>query len=214
MRVSSSIRFTAGYRSPVRMCGWVLAMGLMIGSPAAAWERPDLDAGWEALVETPFRVGGDLAGATGLLVAPAIALVGDALSLLDATWVPEGPLHGWVSSPLYRLALAVSWTGTGVLEGLRGENIERFPEDPATYRTAAAGAGRLDTCIAGVGAVRLAIRDVLSGPTRVLLSLAGLRARAGRVELAAEEARTRLLGPLPVAERSLDSRGKAPSEGE
>ncbi|MEE8557668.1 MAG: hypothetical protein V3T14_07265 [Myxococcota bacterium] len=213
--MSSSICFMAGYRSPVRMSGWVLAIGLMIGSQAAAWERPDLDAGWEALVETPFRVGGDLAGATGLLAAPAIALVGDALALLDATWVPEGPLHGWVSSPVYRLALAISWTGTGVLEGLRGEDIERFPEDPATYWTASAGVGRLGTCLAGVGAVRLAVRDALSGPTRVLLSLTGFRARAGRVKRAAEEARTRLLGPLPVAqERSLDSLGESPSERE
>jgi hypothetical protein len=173
---------------------------------AGAWTAPDVPAAWAALVETPLRVTGDSAGAAGLLCAPAVALVGDAVALVDATWLPAGPLEGWLSGPVHRVAMAVSWTGTSILETLRAEDIERLPEAMATYRGAAPGVGRLDTLLSGVGALRLAVRDLLTGPVLAMLHLGGADGVATRLERDRDEARTKLLGPLTLTgEPSLHS---------
>ena len=176
----------------------VAAVLLVALSVTPAHAGPSPAKAWNALVETPLRTTGDLLGAAGLVSASAVALAGDGVALLDATFVPPGPLGGWVSGPVRRVAMALSWTGTGALEAFRGEDIERLPEDPATYTKAAPGRGRLDTFLSGVGAIRLAIRDLLTGPALVTLHLVGAERLAARVEQRNAEARTRLLGPLPV----------------
>ncbi len=166
--------------------------------PLPSHAGPEPGKAWAALVETPLKTTGDLIGAVGLISASVVALAGDGVSLLDATYVPPGPLDGWVSGPIKRLAMTLSWTGTGALEGLRGEDIERLPEDIATYRAAAPGRGRGTTFMTGIGAIRLAVRDLLTGPPRVVLHLVGANGLAGRLERGSADARTRLLGPLPV----------------
>jgi hypothetical protein len=166
---------------------------------AEAWTTPDVAHAWGSLVETPLRVTGDSAGAIGLLSAPTVALAGDAIALLDATWVPAGPLDGWLSGPVHRVAMAISWTGTSALEALRSEDIERLPENVATYRSAAPGVGRLDTFLTGVGALRLAVRDLLTGPALAMLHLAGANETAARLTRDRDEARTKLLGPLALS---------------
>ena len=183
--------------------GWVIGL-LLLAAGGDARAASDPGQAWAELVGTPLRATGDLAGAAGLVSASVIGLAGDAVGLLDATWVPPGPLDGWVSGPVHRLAMAVSWTGTSVLEALRGEDIERLPEAPATYRTAAPGRGRLDTFLTGIGALRLAVRDLVTGPGLALLTLVGAEEPAERLARSRDEARTRLLGPLPVARAGSD----------
>ena len=92
------------------ICGVLIC--LVLSGRAAAWSTPDASAAWASLVETPLRVTGNVVGGAGLVAAPAVALVGDAVALVDATWVPPGPLDGWVSGPVRRLAMTISWTGT------------------------------------------------------------------------------------------------------
>jgi hypothetical protein len=174
------------------------ALIVLLGLPVPSHAGPEPGKAWAALVETPLKTTGDVIGAAGLISASVVALAGDAVALIDATYVPPGPLGGWVSGPIKRLGMTLSWTGTGALEALRGEDIERLPEDPATYRTAAPGRGRLDTFLTGVGAIRLAVRDLVTGPALVVLRLVGTNALAERVERGNADARTRLLGPLPL----------------
>ncbi len=187
----------------MRAACWGVIAWLVLPGAAGAWPAPDVPGAWVALVETPLRVTGDSVGAAGLLAAPAVALVGDAIALVDATWIPPGPLDGWLSGPVHRVAMAVSWTGTSTLEALRGEDVERLPEDAATYRSAAPGVGRLDTFLSGAGALRLTVRDLLTGPALVMLHLVGANETATRVIRGRDEARTKLLGPLALTTEAM-----------
>jgi hypothetical protein len=173
-------------------------MATWLGFAATAGAAPDPAGAWTALVETPLRVSGDAAGSVGLLAGAGIGLAGDVIAVLDATWLPPGPLEGWVSGPVHRVAMAASWAGTSVLEALRGEDIERLPEHSATYRLAAPGVGRLDTLLAGGGALCLAAQDLVSGPILALLRGVGANGAAARLVRARQENRTRLLGPLSL----------------
>jgi hypothetical protein len=167
---------------------------LALLDPTRALAAPDPLGAWSELIGTPLRVTGDLLGATGLFGAAAVALGGDALAVLDARGDPPGPMSG----PIHRVAMAVSRGGTGMMEGLRDEDIERFPEARTTYVTARPGRGRVDTLLSGVGAVRLAVRDLWSGPALAVLRLVGASGWADRVSRGRDELRTRLLGPLPA----------------
>ncbi len=182
--------------NPIRSA--VLIFSLALPHPSHAGPEPG--KAWAALVETPLKTAGDLIGAVGLISASVVALAGDGVSFLDATYVPPGPLDGWVSGPIKRLAMTVSWTGTAALEGLRREDIERLPEDVATYRSAAPGRGRGTTFMTGIGAIRLAVRDLVTGPPLVVLHLVGANGLAERLERGNAEARTTLLGPLALRE--------------
>jgi hypothetical protein len=167
---------------------------LVLLDPTPALAAPDPLGAWAELIGTPLRVTGDLLGATGLFAAAAVALGGDVFAVLDARRGPPGP----VSGPIHRIAMAVSHGGTGMMEGLRDEDIERFPEARTTYVTARPGRGRIDTLLSGGGAVRLAVRDVWSGPALTVLRLVGASGWAGRVSKGRDELRIRLLGPLPA----------------
>jgi hypothetical protein len=170
----------------MRISALVVALAL---APAAA--GADAEAAARALLRTPLDVCGDAAAAVGLTVAPLVALAGDAVSLVDPTGLASGTLH--------RAALAASWTGTGALEGLRATDVERLPEARAAYLVAAPGVGRLDTFLDGVGALGLAVRDLLRGPALFALHGLGARESAAALERARSEDLAATLGPPPLA---------------
>jgi hypothetical protein len=166
-------------------------------SPADA-ALPDAPAALRALLRAPGRVAGDAVGGVGLVGAATAALAGDAVSLIDDNRFSRPLLHGLASGVLKHVALALSWTATGALEGLRAEDIERLPEASPSYLEAAPGVGRLDTFASGVGALWLAVRDAVAAPPEVALHLVGARETARALQQSQSEARTRLLGPLPA----------------
>ncbi|MFQ5515022.1 MAG: hypothetical protein ACE5FG_11365 [Myxococcota bacterium] len=152
----------------------------------------------EALVGGTLAAAGDLAGAAGLASAALCAGVGDLVSLLDAR-APLGPLlRGVGSQTLHRLAFGLSRAGTGVLEALRAEDIERLPEPRAAYLLADPGLGRLDTALDGLASLRLGVGDLMAAP--VLAGLRTLRAERADRWLTRErsEARLQALGPLAL----------------
>jgi hypothetical protein len=155
-----------------------------------------VDAALAALVGTPLRVAGDAAGGAGLVSAAALGLGADAISLIDDNRVSRVALRGLASGLVDRIALGVSWAGTGALEGLRAEDIERLPEPMATYLEAAPGLGRLDTFLSGIMAFGLLARDAVLGPAAFALYATGFNAQAERIETRLDDARTRALGPL------------------
>jgi len=85
-----------------------------------------------------------------------------------------------------------------MMEGLRGEDIERLPEAKATYLMADPGIGRLDTTLDGVRAIGLGISDALTMTPLALLRLLGANRAAERLAQHQANARTRALGPLPA----------------
>ncbi len=149
-----------------------------------------------ALVATPFRVSGDVVGAGGLLAAAALGLCGDGIALADANRWTAPILFGVGSGAVRRLALGVSEGATGVLEGLRAEDVERLPEAREAYLENAPGVGRVDTALTGFGALRLGVEDALAGPALFVLRAAGARDAADRVGGWARDERVRALGPL------------------
>ncbi|MFI5316521.1 MAG: hypothetical protein ACHQ6T_12535 [Myxococcota bacterium] len=173
----------------------VLALLLLALAPRAV-AAPDVGGALRALVATPLRVTGDALGAGGLLAASALGLCGDGLALADANRWTEPILFGVASGALRRLALGVSQGSTGALEGLRAEDIERLPEPREAYLENAPGAGRLDTALTGLGALRLALEDALSGPLLFALRGAGAHAAADAVAGWSRDERIRALGPL------------------
>jgi len=172
-----------------------LVSALPAGASAAA---PDPVGALVELTRAPLVVAGDAVGAVGLCAAAGIATAGDGIALVDANRFTRPVLRGVASGLVHRAALAVSWTSTGLLEALRGEDIERLPEAPATYLEAAPGTGRLATFLDGVGAGRLAIGDLLHAPLAVGARLVGARDTAERIAVRRAEARTDALGPLPL----------------
>lgn len=171
-------------------------MGVAAAGPAAG--QPDPRGALAALARAPATLAGNALGSAGLVGAASLGLAGDAVSAIDHNRLSRPLLHGFASRSLHGLALVVSWSATGALELLRGEDIERLPEAPATYLAAAPTAGRLDTLLAGAGALRLALGDVLAAPVLAVLSAAGARERAARLRQRRHEARVRALGPDPA----------------
>jgi hypothetical protein len=173
---------------PVRLA--VLALGASLA--------PDPGGAALALVDSALRVTGDLCGSAGLLAGSGVALAGDVLALIDHNRATAPWLAGFASRPTLRAAMALSWGGTSLLEALRGEDIERLPEAPATYLEAAPGIGRVDTALSAAGALWLATYDAATAPALVGLRLAGARERAARLDRARTEMRVRMLGPEPL----------------
>ncbi len=173
---------------------WLAAL-----APTGARAAPDPFGALATLARTPLVVAGDLCGAAGLGSAALIALGGDAIALIDDNPWTRPLLRGAASGFVHRIALATSWIGTGALEGLRGEDIERLPEASATYLEAAPGVGRVDTLLDAGSAASLAVGDLASAPFAVLLRAFGATTAADRMELWRREARVRALGPEPLA---------------
>ncbi len=174
----------------------MVAAALLLAASRSAQAGPDLAGAAEALVSTPFRVAGDLVGVAGLSAASVVGLAGDGVALLDANRFTNPVLRGIPSGCVRRVALALSQGSTGLMEGLRAEDVERLPEPSVAYLQNAPGAGRLDTLLTGLGALRLAFEDALGGPSLVVLRASGARDAAERVASWLRDERIRVLGPL------------------
>jgi hypothetical protein len=173
-----------------------IAAALILTAARSAHAGPDLAGAADALVSTPFRVAGDLVGVAGLSAASVVGLIGDGVALLDANPLTYPVLHGIPSGCVRRVALALSQGSTGLMEGLRAEDIERLPEPSVAYLQNAPGAGRLDTLLTGLGSLRLGLLDALAGPALVVLRASGAHATAERVSGWQHDDRIRVLGPL------------------
>lgn len=169
-----------------------LLLGVAVGSPALA--APDFDGAADALVSTPLDPAGDLLGAAGLLAAGGFGLAGDALALVDRNAYGELVLRGVLSTSLRRTALALSHMSTGALEGLRAEDLERFPEPAASYRDGGGPGERLDTAAAGLGAAGLALLDAAINPLLCFTRGVGLEGPAGALATYQTDARSAWLG--------------------
>lgn len=178
------------------MLGLLLLLAVL---PARGRAGPDPLGAVTALARGSSRTAGDLIGGAGLVGAAGIALVGDAIALLDDNRLTHPVLRGAMSGATRRAALVVSWTSTAALEALRGEDIERLPEALETYRSAAPFVGRLDTALSGASALGLAIGDLSYAPVLSLLVLAGADDRASALARRRIEARIEALGPEPLA---------------
>ncbi len=146
------------------------------------------------LLCTPARILGDLTGAIGLLSATAIAMVGDTVAVVDRNRISRGFLSGGV----HRIAQGFSFVGTQSLERLRAEEVERWPEAPSTYLSAAPFVGRLDTGLSGVSALRMAASDLGYGFARGLARMAGANQVAERMATSQRRAASVHLGPRPL----------------
>ena len=174
------------------LAAFALALGLALRANAG----PDPGGALRALGATPFRVGGDAIAATGLVDAATVGLCGDGLALLDANRLTRPVLFGFVSGMVRRAALGISQGTTGAMEGLRAEDVERFPEPAPAYLENAPGAGRLDTILTGLGSLQLALEDAASGPALALLRAVGAKDAASGVFGWSRDERIRVLGPL------------------
>lgn len=179
-------------------CAGALALALLAAPPAKA--APDPLGALGALVEGGFAALGDLIGGSGLLTAALLGTAGDLIGLVDHNPVTRHVLFGIASRPTQALALGVSNGATGLLEGLRAEDIERLPQPAQAYLDTAPTAGRFDTALSGVGAIFLAPGDLIAAPLRAGLLLVGAGGTAAAVERSRTEARIRRLGPEPAAD--------------
>ena len=187
-------------RGGVRSAGasWLRLAGLFaaLAFPLSAEAGPEPLRAAGSLVRGPLRVTGDLMGGVGLCLASGVALVSDGVSFIDANRVTRPVLQGAVSRGGHYAALGISHASTGLLELLRGEDIERLPEHRATYLAAAPGYGRWTTFATGLSALKLGVGDALATLPLAVLHAVGANRWATRLEQNREEQRTRALGPL------------------
>jgi len=135
----------------------------------------------------------------GLSAASLVGFAGDVVALVDDNAVTHPVLRGIPSGGVRRVALALSQGSTGLMEGLRAEDVERLPEPSAAYLENAPTAGRLDTLLVGLGSLRLAVEDAVAGPVLVLLRAGGAQQTAETVSGWQRDERIRVLGPLAGA---------------
>ncbi|HTO08560.1 MAG TPA: hypothetical protein VMR86_16045 [Myxococcota bacterium] len=178
------------------MKGGPALVACLLALAPQAHAGPDPGGALRALLATPFRVTGDALGAAGLVTASAVGFLGDTLALADANRFTEPVLFGLVSGAVRRTALGVSQLSTGALEGLRAEDVERLPEPREAYLDNAFGAGRLDTALTGLGALRLGLEDAFAGPALFAVRMAGAGSAAAAVAGFTRDERIRVLGPL------------------
>ena len=182
-----------------------LAAGLALSlalSPVAAQAGPDPIGAGAALGDSLLDGLGNVVGAAGLLGGALVGGAGDVVQVVDGNRLSRPVLRGGVSGGVHRIAFGISWSGTRSLEVLRREEVERLPEPAAAYLEAAWGAGRGTTLLDGLGALWLAGGDLLAGPARFGLRLAGAEQTATALETSRRKAAVRWLGPppLPAAE--------------
>ncbi len=178
------------------LVGTLLVLGTL---PQAAPAAPDLDGALDSLVGGPLRAAGSVVGGSGMIASAGIGLAGDVTSLVDRNPLTRPFLRGAVSRALRRVALGISWTTSGVAEGLRLIDIERLPEASATYLLAGRGVGRLDTLLGGLGALRLGLSDGVTTLPLSVLRLTGAQAPSERLVQRQVDARINALGPTPLA---------------
>ncbi len=167
--------------------------------PQATQAAPDVDGALESLIGGSLRAAGSVVGGTGMIASAGIGLAGDVVSLVDRNPITRPILHGAVSRALQRVALGLSWTTSGLMEGLRAVNIERLPEASATYLLAGPGVGRLDTTLGGLGALRLGISDAVTTIPLALLRVSGVQGLTKRLLQRQVELQVQTLGPTPLA---------------
>ena len=185
-----------GFRSAGARAAGLTGLLVALAAPLSGWAGPDPLGAAGSLVRGPLRVAGDVTGGVGLCLASGVALVSDGVSFIDANRVTRPLLRGVFSRGGYYAALGISHASTGMLELLRGEDIERLPEHRATYLQAAPGYGRWTTFATGLSALYLGVGDGLATLPLVVLYAIGAEGWATRLEQSRDEQRTRALGPL------------------
>jgi len=178
---------------------WILVT--LWALPHTSGAAPDPDGGVASLIGGPLQAAGAVVGGTGLIAAAGVGLAGDIVSLVDRNPLTRPLLRGAVSRTLQRVALGLSWTTTGVMEGLRAVNIERLPEASATYLLAGPGVGRFDTLLGGLGALRLGLSDGLIALPLATLRATGVQGLAKRLLRRQNDLQIDVLGPTPLAEK-------------
>ncbi|MFQ5515196.1 MAG: hypothetical protein ACE5FG_12295 [Myxococcota bacterium] len=168
-----------------------LAVSLLV-APGLAAAQSDVDGAVEALIDFPLNTFGDLGGATGLVLGGLGGVMGDIVALVD-----DNPyLRGILSTTIHRLSLGVSNSMTGMLEGLRAEDLERYPEPASAYLDNDDPGARIDNVLDGVGGTYVALSDAIGNPLLVILRAAGVQDRAERISTWQEQVRDRYFGPV------------------
>ena len=171
-----------------------LAATLAIAGGAAA--EPDIDGAVDALIDTPFNTLGDAAGSAGLVAAGIGGAVGDLVALIDKNEHAEVLLRGIVSTSIHRLSLGLSNTFTGMLEGMRAENLQRYPESASAYLDPADLDSRVDNVLDGLGGVWVGVTDAVGNPLLFLLRCAGAAKQADQISDYQAEVRDRYFGSV------------------
>ena len=187
-------------RAETRLAALAIA-GLLALAPARASAAPDPIGAVREAVSLPLRVAGDAIGGTTTLAATGLALVGDALALVDRAPGVRRVARGAPSRGVHHVAFALSWSGARALEALRMEDIDRLPELRAAFVDTRPGAGRLDLAAGAVEVTLLALRDALRGVATVGARAIGARRTADALVARRGDARDAVLGALAPAER-------------
>ena len=185
----------------IAACSRVLSWTLLVlwTLPQATQAAPDVAGTLDSLIGGPLRAVGSVVGGTGMIASAGIGLAGDVASLVDRNPITRPILRGAVSRALQRVALGLSWTTSGLMEGLRAVNIERLPEASAAYLLAGPGVGRLDTTLGGLSALRLGISDAVTTIPLALLRVSGVQGLTKRLLQRQVDLQVQTLGPTPLA---------------
>ncbi len=163
-----------------------------VSSPAHA--GPDLDGAVKALAAVPADGIGDAVGGAGLVAASVLGFGANLVAAIDNNSHSHVILRGLVSTPLRRLALGMSRTSSGILEGFSNDDYEYYPQDESVYLKANLQK-RFWTLRGGLGAMVLSVVDTLGNTGQFLLRLPGAGEAADSLARIQTDARTRLVGP-------------------
>jgi hypothetical protein len=178
-----------------------MALALLLAmAPGSAKAAPDVDGAVSALIALPFDAAGDLFGAAGLMIAAVGGGVGDVVAIVDNNEYSGIVLRGLLSTPIRRLSLGVSRISSGVLEGFKNNEFDRFPEPASSYLGKDSLTMHDETFGAGLGAAGLSVVDALANTGLVLTRAVGANDQAKSLAEWQDGLRDRWIGPAPTPE--------------
>ena len=171
------------------------ALGVSLWWAPQAAASPDPDGAISALIDWPLKTAGDLAGSVGLIGGGLCGGAGDGIALIDDNPYTRVVLRGAFSQSLRRLALGWSNLFTGGLEGLRAEDLERYPESAESHLSPDNAQVRIDPVLDGLGGGYVGITDFVGQPLLVILRGVGAAGPAASIEGWQTKVRERYFGP-------------------
>ncbi len=187
---------------PLELSFWgaaFLAVFLCI-TPVTAEAGPDVGGAVDSLASTALDPAGDLIGGGSLISASLIGIVGDIVSVLDDNNVVEPFLGGLISQPIRRVALGISQMGTGALEGFHAGDRKNLPEAAGNYLDPQGDAGavvetRVKTFAMGIGAIPVAVVDLLTDAGMIFTKLVGAEGATGTLSGWHNDTHNSVFGP-------------------
>ncbi len=171
----------------------IVVAAVALATAPAVGAEPDPAGALRSLWSIPVDAAGDAIGAGGLIGAVVIAIDADVIALVDDNGLTQPFLRGFASTPLRRMAGALSQSATTAVTGLHTRDTP--PESKPTDLRLKHGESHLRTVGRGFGAIGLIAVESLANAGLFVTHAIGANRSAEQLARAQTDVRTAWVGP-------------------